>query len=377
MIALTLVLALSQPSPPRTVGPDRKVLAEVIEKGRAFLKKQQMDSGGFSQANPGITAIGVMALCRTGDKADPVVLKALTAIEAMIDEKDGHMAKGQKNTLLNYLTSINVQALATADAKKYAAVNQRAAKFLIALQFDEKKGKDGKDPYYGGVGYDGELRPDLSNTSMTLQAVEAAGIDRSDAFFKKSLVYVSRCQNLKGEHNDQPWAGLINDGSFLYGCGPAAERMYNYVDANAVKPNDPHPGYGSMTCAGLICFDIAKLGRDDERFKKGITWLNDEFTTDSNPGFEGPLGGCGGWAYYYYLAHLAKCLDRLGIDEITDRKNRKRDWRAEITRALSLRQRADGSWANDSTAFFEGDPAMATGWALIALSYCQPKELRK
>ena len=33
---------------------------------------------------------------------------------------------------------------------------------------------------------------------------------------KKALVFVSRCQNLKGEHNDRPWAKLINDGSFIY-----------------------------------------------------------------------------------------------------------------------------------------------------------------
>ena len=27
---------------------------------------------------------------------------------------------------------------------------------------------------------------------------------------------MSRCQNLKGEFNDQPWAGKINDGGFSF-----------------------------------------------------------------------------------------------------------------------------------------------------------------
>jgi squalene-hopene/tetraprenyl-beta-curcumene cyclase len=208
---------------------------------------------------------------------------------------------------------------------------------------------------------------------MTIQAVAAAGISRDDPFFRKAAVYVSRCQNLKGEHNDQPWAKLLDDGSFGYAAGPAAERMYNSFRPDAVKPTDPHPGYGSMTCAGLLCLDLCGVGRDDPRVVRARKWLADEFTTDCNPGFEGPLGGCGGWGHYYYLAHLTKCLDRLGVETVTDRKGRTRDWRAELTRALAERQWKDGSWQNESDAFLEGVPDAATSWALIALSHCKPK----
>ena len=44
------------------------------------------------------------------------------------------------------------------------------------------------------------------------------------------------------------------------------------------------------------------------------------------------------------------------------------DWREELARAILKRQRADGSWANDSNRYWEGDPALATSYALLALT---------
>ena len=70
---------------------------------------------------------------------------------------------------------------------------------------------------YGGAGYDSKSRPDLSNTQFFLDALKAAGVPKDDPALKKALIFVSRCENLKGkEYNDQPWAGKINDGSFIY-----------------------------------------------------------------------------------------------------------------------------------------------------------------
>jgi len=34
---------------------------------------------------------------------------------------------------------------------------------------------------------------------------------------------VSRCQNLKSEHNTAPWAGKINDGSFIYSAAAGGQ----------------------------------------------------------------------------------------------------------------------------------------------------------
>src|SRR5581483_9742661 len=124
--------------------------------------------------------------------------------------------KDPRVQLQNYVTSLNVLALTAAARDSYKAVVADAVAFLRKLQWDEGEGKNKTDDFYGGAGYDSKSRPDLSNTQFFLDALVAAGIPKDDPAFKKAAVFVSRCQNLKGEHNDQPWAGKIDDGSFIY-----------------------------------------------------------------------------------------------------------------------------------------------------------------
>src|SRR5205823_689690 len=148
----------------------------------------------------------------------------------------------------NYVTSVNVMALVNAhQSDKYRAIVGDAVEFLKKLQWDEEESKSPSDDYYGGAGYDSKSRPDLSNTQMFLDALVAAGVPRDDPAFKKAAVFVSRCQNLKGEHNDQPWAGKVNDGSFIYSA--AAGGATKVTDAPG--PDGSLPGYGSMTYAGV------------------------------------------------------------------------------------------------------------------------------
>ena len=66
----------------------------------------------------------------------------------------------------------------------------------------------------------------------------------------------------------------------------------------------------------------------------------------------------------------------LGIDELEDAKGVKHDWRRELTEELAKRQRADGSWVNANNQWMEGDPNLATAFALLALSYCGPHSAR-
>src|SRR5437868_11705402 len=99
---------------------------------------------------------------------------------------------------------------------KYRPVIGNGAEFLKKLQWDEGEGKNPKDDFFGGAGYDSQSRPDLSNTQVFLDALKAAGVSQNDPAVQRAMIFVSRCQNLKSEHNDQPWAGKINDGSFIY-----------------------------------------------------------------------------------------------------------------------------------------------------------------
>src|SRR5437016_2404075 len=97
------------------------------------------------------------------------------------------------------------------DPKEWDRVVDKAVEFLKNLQWDEGEGKDPKDDFYGGAGYDSKSRPDLSNTQFFIDSLIAAGVPKDDPALKKALIFVKRCQNYKGEGSDQPWQGKIDD----------------------------------------------------------------------------------------------------------------------------------------------------------------------
>src|SRR5262249_48589481 len=152
--------------------------------------------------------------------------------------------------------------------EKYKAIVGDGVKFLKKLQWDEEEGKSEKDDFYGGAGYDSKSRPDLSNTQFFLDALNAAGVPKDDPAFKKALVFVSRCQNLKSEYNDQPWAGKINDGSFIYSAAGGGQTK-----TSDDPKNQELTGYGSMTYAGTKSMIYCGVGPDDPRYKAAYEWI--------------------------------------------------------------------------------------------------------
>src|SRR5262249_20688803 len=273
----------AQPARPAPV--DAAKWKAVVGKAIDFLKSTQDNNGGWSTSKtPGVTGVVLTGLLRSGKVGpeDPLAARALKYIEGLVNPKARHIAgKDAKVQLQNYVTSINVMALSAAKkADKYEAIIGDAVKFLKQLQWDEGEGKNPKDDFYGGAGYDSKSRPDLSNTQMFLDALKAAGISADDPALKKALIFVSRCQNLKGEHNDQPWAGRINDGSFIYTA--ATGGVTKVIDKPA--PGDPLPGYGSMTYAGIKSMIYCGVSKDDPRIKAGLEWIRKNYTVDANPG---------------------------------------------------------------------------------------------
>ena len=366
LLAPLFLAALSAPAPAGEWD-------DAVDKSVAYLRKTQAKDGswGGKQAS-GVTGVVVTGLLRTGKVTakDPMVEKALAYIETLIEPKTGHIAgKGAHVKLHNYVTCINVMALVAADRPAYKTPIKNAVAFLQKLQWDEGEGKDAKSDFYGGAGYDSKSRPDLSNTQFFLEALHTAGLPKDDPTFAKAAVFVSRCQNLKGETNDQPWAGTIDDGSFIYTPAMGGDTKV----ADGLDPKGPRglPGYGSMTYAGVKSLLYCSVKKSDPRVAKATAWLAKHYTVERNPG----MGkGREEWGLYYYYFTMAKCLEALGAEQFVDAKGVKHDWRADITSALAKRQQANGSWVNSNDHWMEGSPPLVTGYALMTLAVTKPKK---
>ena len=103
------------------------------------------------------------------------------------------------------------------------------------------------------------------------------------------------------------------------------------------------------------------------RVKAAVNWLKKHYDLKENPGM-----GTAGLYYYYHT--FAKALSALGQDTFTDEKGIEHNWRVELITELASRQRDDGSWVNENSRWLEGDSSIVTGYALLALAYCKPKQ---
>jgi hypothetical protein len=357
--AVTLAAGvLANPLPSAAAGPDAKAVQPVIDKAVAFLKTRPKADGRFSPelGGPGVSALVVAALLRNGVSAsDPLVANTLAAIEKSVKDNGGIYDKG----LANYTTSVAVMALAEANTNgKYNAIIQNASKFLKSIQNESAI----EDPEHGGVGYDGKTRPDASNTAFFLDALLAAGVAKDDPAVQRALKFMSRCQNLPGETNDQEFAKKTTDddkGGLVY-----VPKVGDPKKDPNVTPDGGLRSVGAMTYAGLKSFLYAGVSKDDQRVKGAVDWIRRHYSLEENY----PRGKAG---LFYYYHTFGKAMAALGEDTFTDAKGVKHDWRKDLFEALKKQQKADGSWANENPSFGEGNPDLATAFALLTLSYCQ------
>lgn len=344
----------------RAVGPEPKLYAATVDRAIAFLVKQQADDGSLSsQIGIGPTAMATLGLLRMGrTPADPQVAKALKYLEEYTQESGGIHTPGSR--IATYETCIAVVCFREANRQgQYDQIIQAAERFVRGGQWDESKGKDRSDPYHGGAGYGGKSRPDLSNTAFLVDALKACGAKADDPAIQRALVFVSRCQNLESEHNTTPLAAKVNDGGFYY--TPVLERQ----EEERQTASGGLRSYGSMTYSGLKSMLYAGLTKDDPRVTAATQWIRKNYDLRTNPG----MGDAG---LYYYYHTFAKALEAFGIDELEDAQGVKHDWRRDLTEELARRQQENGSWVNTNRQWMEGDPNLATAFALLALTYCRP-----
>ena len=72
------------------------------------------------------------------------------------------------------------------------------------------------------------------------------------------------------------------------------------------------------------------------------------------------------WGLYYYYNTMAKSLDALDIDYVTDNKGVKHDWRVELLQQLAKEQQSDGHWIG-TQRWMENRPVLSTTFGVLAL----------
>jgi squalene-hopene/tetraprenyl-beta-curcumene cyclase len=359
--ATVLLVGLAPSLPAADGGPDPKDVKAVVDKAYDYLKKHQSEDGSFSaqRLGPGVTALVVAALLQNGySPDDPVIARALKYLEAKVQKDGGIYA----DKLQNYTTSVALMALQEANTdKRYDTVIKNATKYLKGLQV----GEDDKDPKFGGVGYGPKDRPDLSNTQFMVDALLAAGVPKDDPAVQRALKFISRCQNLPGETNDQPFAKKTTEddkGGLTY--TPFVES--GDKDAPNQTPEGGLRSLGAMTYGGLKTFLYAGVSKDDPRVKGAVGWIRRHYTLEENPGQKQA-------GLYYYYHTFAKALTALGEDPFVDADGKKHDWRKELFETLKKKQDADGSFVNaGDRTFGEADRNLATAFAVLSLTYCKP-----
>lgn len=349
----------------KTVGPDKAKLKKLRKDGLNFLRTTQADDGSWTTPKAiGITGLITTAALKSGlSPSDEMVAKSLKHLEKYIQKDGGIYAP--KSTHRNYETCIVIMVFSNANKDgRYTKTIKNAEQFLRKLQWDEGEGLESSDEAFGGAGYGSHSRPDLSNTSFLIEALKQAGVDSKDQAIQKALKFVSKTQNLETEHNTTKFAAKVNDGGFYYTPAAGGTSQAGKLANGGLR------SYGSMTYAGLKSMIYAGLDMKDKRVKAAFDWIRRNYELDKNPGM-------GQQGLYYYYHTFAKALDVMKVDELKDADGKTHDWRKDLTARLAELQRKNGSWVNKAPRWYEGDPNLATAYALLALSYCEPKAVKK
>lgn len=332
-----------------------------VDRALEFLRtKGQAEDGTFtSMAGSGITALTLTAAIRNGAALDdPMIAKGLKALESFVQDDGGIYAARLKN----YETCVGILAFVAANKDgRYDETLKNANRFVRGLQIGAGGETPDSDPTYGGVGYGGPERPDLSNTAYLVEALVALGAPPEDEALQRALVFASRCQNLDSAYNDTQFAGKVNDGGFYY-----------VIPTEAVDPSESEfytangglRSYGSMSYSGFKSLVYAGLTENDPRVKAVTEWVSKNYSVKENPG----VGNAG--LFYYYHAFAAG-LAAAKMDEVVDADGKAHNWREDLAAELISRQNPDGSWTNSNRQWFENDANLATAFALLALDYCR------
>ncbi len=350
LIATLLVAGVANAAPGDMSPQVRAKAQQAIDAGVKFLLTKQAANGSVLNS-AGLTALSLTSILQNPAGTDKVDKAAIAKYATFIASKanpNGSIVEREHDQ--SYNTAVSIVALAATKDAKYTPVVKAGQKYIASAQIGESRGFAPVDSWYGGMGYGGDERPDMSNLYIGVEAMRATAYDPKDPIWQKALIFASRMQN-RSESNDQKWAG--NDGGFAYSPGMNPPEMGGGTNS-----------YASVTAAGLYGLLLIGVEKSDPRVQAAYKWLTANYTLDTNFGTNSK-----NTLFYFYCA-FAKVMDAYGEKEFVDSRGQRHNWRNELAERLISLQNPDGSWINrDSKEWWEDKPELATPWAMIALEH--------
>jgi hypothetical protein len=339
----------------------REAAADAYDRGLERLLELQRDgvwtgSGGASSEE--LTALAALCLFeRPGGARGRDTSVARHAVDFVAGRIDGAgFVEGTARQ--TYALGLATTLLAASGRIDVRPTLARAADRLRTFQVTERS----QVASFGGFGYghapsgrrpaasngDDADRPDLSNTVFALEGLRAAGATRDDPAFRDALAFLGNVQHIPAES-----------------AGAATRRLDPDAGGGSYRPGGRSTA--GMTSALLHGYRVAGVAPTDPRVQAALGWTARNFDLDSNRGMSAGSSDAG---RFHMLAMTARALRGSGPRTLTTPSGAV-DWRTAIEDRLLRDQRADGSWVNDDATWLEGDPVVATSFALLALAACR------
>lgn len=362
--------------------PLKKRIEKAIDRGiKVLAQYHDFKTGmvGYSPADitktrhPGFAAMAAMVYMQSHRKYtldDGPHVRGILDWLVSLQKPDGSIFERDN---ANYVTSLSLSALVEVDDERYAKAIEKARDYVVRLQAREETGFKPSDKFFGGVGYGGDMRPDLSNAQFAIEAVKKAKLPMDHPFYRRAIAFLQRTQNWS-ETNDQVWKDKDgnevrpgNDGGAIYFPGETKAGLTVHPDGRRTFNS-----YGSMSYALLRSYLFCGLDRNDPRVKAVAGWCHKNFGVQTHPGFQPGKDGTGKYqGLYYYYFSMAKCLHVYDQIEFETGDGVKVNWAETLSERLLQLQSDEGFWINDKNARWEeASELLCTLYALRALEQC-------